>query len=100
MLKNSKVFYFCHLKKLVRPEMFGPYYVCHYTSGYQLKIKVVVGMMFSLSQTAPHTDTASTKFLTPFHEVALQFCRQFLSTRTTFSSLKYVLTINIFCPIL
>ena len=28
MLKNSKVvFYFCHLKKLVRPETFGPYYV-------------------------------------------------------------------------
>ena len=27
MLKNSKLFYFCHLKKLVRPETFGPYYV-------------------------------------------------------------------------
>ena len=27
MLKNSKVFYFCHLKKLVRPETFGPYCV-------------------------------------------------------------------------
>ena len=27
MLKNTKVFYFCHLKKLVRPETFGPYYV-------------------------------------------------------------------------
>ena len=22
------MFYFCHLKKLVRPETFGPYYVC------------------------------------------------------------------------
>ena len=22
------LFYFCHLKKLVRPETFGPYYVC------------------------------------------------------------------------
>ena len=27
MLKNSNVVYFCHLKKLVRPETFGPYYV-------------------------------------------------------------------------
>ena len=27
MLKNSKVVYFCHLKKLVGPETFGPYYV-------------------------------------------------------------------------
>ena len=27
MLKNSKVVYFRHLKKLVRPETFGPYYV-------------------------------------------------------------------------
>ena len=26
MLKIAK-FYFCHLKKLVRPENFGPYYV-------------------------------------------------------------------------
>ena len=25
MLEN--LFYFCHLKKLVRPETFGPYYV-------------------------------------------------------------------------
>ena len=24
------MFYFCHLKKLVRPETFGPYYVCWY----------------------------------------------------------------------
>ena len=23
----AKLFYFCHLKKLVRPETFGPYYV-------------------------------------------------------------------------
>ena len=27
MLKNNNVVYFCHLKKLVRPETFGPYYV-------------------------------------------------------------------------
>ena len=27
MLKNSKVVLFCHLKKLVRPETFGPYHV-------------------------------------------------------------------------
>ena len=27
MLKNRKLFYFCYLKKLVRPETFGPYYV-------------------------------------------------------------------------
>ena len=30
--KITKLFYFCHLKKLVRPETFGPYYVlktCH-----------------------------------------------------------------------
>ena len=26
--KTAKLFYFCHLKKLVRPETFGPYYVC------------------------------------------------------------------------
>ena len=26
--KIAKFFYFCHLKKLVRPESFGPYYVC------------------------------------------------------------------------
>ena len=25
--KIAKVFYFCHLKELVRPETFGPYYV-------------------------------------------------------------------------
>ena len=25
--KTAKLFYFCHLKKLVRPETFGPYYV-------------------------------------------------------------------------
>ena len=29
MSKNSKFFYFCHLKKLVWPETFGPYYVCY-----------------------------------------------------------------------
>ena len=28
MLKNSKVVFFCHLKKLVRTETFGPYYAC------------------------------------------------------------------------
>jgi hypothetical protein len=28
MLKNSKVVSFCHLKKLVRPETFGPYHIC------------------------------------------------------------------------
>ena len=28
--KIAKLFYFCHLKKLVRPETFGPYHV-HYT---------------------------------------------------------------------
>ena len=28
MLKNSKLFYFCHLKQLVRLETFGPYHVC------------------------------------------------------------------------
>ena len=27
MLKIAKLFYFCHLKKVVRPEAFGPYYV-------------------------------------------------------------------------
>ena len=27
MLKIAKLFYFCHLEKLVRPETFGPYYV-------------------------------------------------------------------------
>ena len=27
MLKNSKVVYFCPLKKFVRPKIFGPYYV-------------------------------------------------------------------------
>ena len=27
MLKIAKLFYFYHLKKLVRPETFGPYYV-------------------------------------------------------------------------
>ena len=26
--KTAKLFYFCHIKKLVRPETFGPYYVC------------------------------------------------------------------------
>ena len=26
--KIAKLFYFCHLKKLVRPETFGPYYAC------------------------------------------------------------------------
>ena len=26
--KIAKLFYFCRLKKLVRPETFGPYYVC------------------------------------------------------------------------
>jgi hypothetical protein len=25
--KIAKLFYFCHLKKLIRPETFGPYYV-------------------------------------------------------------------------
>ena len=28
MLKNSKVVVFVTLKRLVRPETFGPYYVC------------------------------------------------------------------------
>ena len=27
--KIAMLFYFCHLKKLVRPETFGPYYVLH-----------------------------------------------------------------------
>ena len=31
MLKNRNLFYFCHLKKLVRPETFGHYYVCIHT---------------------------------------------------------------------
>ena len=33
--KIAKLFYFCHLKKLVRPETFGPYYV---TDTYSIKI--------------------------------------------------------------
>ena len=32
MLINSKVV-LCHLKKLVRPETFGPYYVLHCFKG-------------------------------------------------------------------
>ena len=28
--KIAKLFYFCHLKKLVRPETFGPYYVSNW----------------------------------------------------------------------
>ena len=28
--KIAKLFYFCHLKKFVRPETFGPYHVCMY----------------------------------------------------------------------
>ena len=27
MLKKAELFYFCHLKKFVRPETFGPYHV-------------------------------------------------------------------------
>ena len=27
MLKIAKLFHFCHLKKMVRPETFRPYYV-------------------------------------------------------------------------
>ena len=27
MLKIAKLFYFCHLEKLIRPETFGPYHV-------------------------------------------------------------------------
>ena len=27
MLKKTNLFYFCHLKMLVSPETFGPYYV-------------------------------------------------------------------------
>jgi len=26
-LKNAELFYFCHLKKLVRLETFGPYHI-------------------------------------------------------------------------
>ena len=37
MLKNSKLFYFCYLKKLVRPETFGPYYVAVDMSSILLK---------------------------------------------------------------
>ena len=33
--KIAKLFYFCHLKKLVRPETFGPYHVSIYQSVYQ-----------------------------------------------------------------
>ena len=29
--KTAKLFYFCHLKRLVRPETFGPYHVCQTT---------------------------------------------------------------------
>ena len=32
MLKNSKLFDFCHLKKMVRPETFGPYCVFFFFS--------------------------------------------------------------------
>ena len=32
--KITNLFYFCHLKKLVRPETFGPYYVYPKTSEY------------------------------------------------------------------
>ena len=29
----AKFFYFCHLKKLIRPETFGPYYVLYVSKG-------------------------------------------------------------------
>ena len=32
--KIAKLFYFCHFKKLVRPETFGPYYICMYVCMY------------------------------------------------------------------
>ena len=33
--KIAKLFYFSHLKKLVRPETFGPYYVCFHRCVHQ-----------------------------------------------------------------
>ena len=45
MLKNSKLFYFCHLKKLVRPENFRPYYVFHTNKNKKYVTDVVLIMI-------------------------------------------------------
>ena len=42
MLKNSKIVYFCHLKKLVRQETFGPYYVQCGQNVHLLNVKLLV----------------------------------------------------------
>ena len=37
--KIAKLFYFCHLKKLVRPEIFGPYHLCFFCKVYVFNFK-------------------------------------------------------------
>ena len=45
--KIAKLFYFCHLKKLVRPETFGPYHV-------QLLKMVVFDLVDEVRHITPH----------------------------------------------
>ena len=71
--KIAKLFYFCHLKKLVRPETFGPYHVyqifrCQLMawkwSNGQLKKKRV---KFYLSKTIGHERSSYFIFMSVLH---------------------------------
>ena len=49
--KMAKLFYFCHLKKLVRPETFGPYHVCYLwrtSQPSQLRLRWTSGTCYEL----------------------------------------------------
>ena len=46
--KTEKLFYFCHLKKLVRPETFGPYYVHLQFKSYIIDVMLIIWSCFTL----------------------------------------------------
>ena len=49
--KIAKLFYFCHLKKLVRPETFGPYYVAYKTT----RLVEISNYVHSMQDINPYT---------------------------------------------
>ena len=55
MLKNSKFFYFCHLKKLVRPETFGPYYLHKHLNFVVWFLLLAAGPTITLRYIMKHT---------------------------------------------
>ena len=69
--KTAKLFYFCHLKKVVRPETFGPYYV-------RANPSILVAQASEFYKVAPNI---SSILLTVF----LPYIKEFNSSRVAYS---------------